>query len=155
MIFYYFLCFFIKKLFLPFTIDSTHSDFQSFNIELSLKMDRLQENHHHHNSAIDKLQHELEMHELHHLGEHFHVTDAQLREHPQDIYDRAEKLSYFHVDPPKSIIQGITMSEYNIAKGFIAGTAMIVSAPWISAIEEMELADDVRSDSFYIISRMF
>jgi len=62
--------------------------------------------------------------------------------YPQELRDRAHELHYFHVEPPQSIIQGITASEYNIAKGFIAGAAILVSAPFIGASEEMNLAPD-------------
>lgn len=63
--------------------------------------------------------------------------------YPEELRKRAHEMHYFHVEPPQSIIQGITASEYNIAKGFIAGAAILVSAPWVGASEEMNLAPDV------------
>ena len=57
---------------------------------------------------------------------------------PPDIRAKAEELSYFHVDRPSNAIDGIANSEYNFIKGAVSGSAMLITAPFIGAAEEMK-----------------
>lgn len=56
--------------------------------------------------------------------------------HRSVVVDRAKELSYFKVDTPSHLVDGITTGEYNVLKGAIAGPVLLVTAPFACAIEE-------------------
>lgn len=70
-----------------------------------------------------------------------HATDEEskdLQSYPPEIVKLAEELSFFHVDPPRNAPDGVNYGNYNIFKGLISGSYMIVTHPWVLASHEVE-----------------
>jgi hypothetical protein len=56
--------------------------------------------------------------------------------YPQDVVDTAKEMSYFYVEPPSNIVDGLLGAEYNLIKGAIAGPLLLATAPFSCALEE-------------------
>lgn len=79
---------------------------------------------------------------LHTIGEG--QKEVVAHHYKPEISEKANELSYFLVDPPKNIIEGIANSEYNLAKGVLAGTALAVTAPFICSYDEAVKGEVIR-----------
>lgn len=61
----------------------------------------------------------------------------------EDVRLKAQSISFFHVDEPRNVVDGIVSTEYNLLKAGIAAPVLFITAPFVGATDEALKYDDV------------
>lgn len=62
----------------------------------------------------------------------------ELQKREQSFKERSEADTYFKTKAPANVVEGITMTEYNVIKGAVMGSLLAVSAPFVCAVEDAQ-----------------